>query len=324
MPGGENVSSERLAESAFRDAFEKHRPQLLRHCYRMMGSFTDAEDAIQEVLAKAWAARGSYVPTAPILHWLMRIATTTCLKALASRKTRSLPQLTTRPLDAGGVYEQSEPDTWVTPAPDSLMFKSPDEATEVRESVAIAFIALLQRLPPKQRAALLLKDVVGWSAEEIAEALELSTSAVNSALHRARETIGAQPKTHAEEPPPEFLQQYIRAWETRDVHGLVALLKNDVVLAMPPWATWVRGAENVRAFYEVPSREEAWRKGFSGMLTRANGCPAIVWYRPESDGVFRPHRLELIRFADGLIAESIHFVGPEYRKGFDIPAEMHR
>jgi RNA polymerase sigma-70 factor (ECF subfamily) len=305
----------------FREAFAQHRPELLRHCYRMMGSFADAEDVVQDVLLKAWRARESYVPEAPIVHWLMRIATTTSLTALAGRGKRGLPQLDGARLEIGGQIEELEATSWVAPAPDAQLFRGPAEAAEARESVAIAFIALLQRLPPKQRAVLLLKDVVGWSSEEIASALELSISSVNSALHRARETMAARPPVRSTEPPPELLQRYVRSWEAHDLDSLVALLKSDVVLAMPPISCWVEGADAVRRFFQLPRFEAGWSKGFLGSLTRANGLPAIAWYAPGPDGTFQHHRLELVRFVEGSIAESIHFIGPHYLRGFDIPAE---
>src|SRR5262249_52538283 len=151
----------------------------------------------------------------------------------------------------------------------------PARAAEAREQVALAFIALLQRLPPKQRAVLLLKDVVGWPAEEIASALDLTVSSVNSALHRARETVAAgavdERELHAahEEPPPEVLAAYLRSWETRDVDTLVALLRNDVVFAMPPHATWFRGADAVRTFLVTPRFGTFWTRRLRITQTRA-------------------------------------------------------
>src|SRR5262249_36644998 len=152
-----------------------------------------------------------------------------CLDALAHRSTRALPQLDREPAALGTPLEELEAATWVTPAPDARLYADPARAAEAREDVALAFIALLQRLPPRQRAVLLLKDVVAWSAEEIAAALELSVGAVSSALHRARETVAARPRGPVEEPPPDVLSAYLRSWETRDLDSLVALLRHDVV-----------------------------------------------------------------------------------------------
>ena len=158
------------------DTFAEHRPALLRHCYRMLGSFEEAEDVVQDVLLRAWRSRDSYAGDAPVAHWLMRIATNACLNALTRSRPRALPQLDREP-DAP--LAEREVATWVTPAPDARLFPDPARAAEAREEVALAFIALLQRLPPKQRAVLLLKDVVGWPAEEIASALTLTVSSVN-------------------------------------------------------------------------------------------------------------------------------------------------
>src|SRR5215471_15854735 len=141
----------------FRGSFAKHRPDLLRHCYRMLGSFADAEDMVQDVLLKAWRARQTYAADAPLLHWLMRIATNACLTALVRRHARGLPQLDRDPVEVGTPIEELEAATWVTPAPAAQLFPGPDRAAAAREDVAIAFIALLPRLPPNQRAVLLLK-----------------------------------------------------------------------------------------------------------------------------------------------------------------------
>jgi len=200
----------------------------------------------------------------------------------------------------------------------------PDRTVEARESVAVAFIALLQRLPPKQRAVLLLKDVLGWPSEEIASSLELSVSSVSSALHRARETIATHPSERHSDPKPETLREYIRTWEEHDLDGLVALLKNDVILAMPPLSTWVEGAEAVRQFYRLPVFEAVWSKGMLGTLTQANGQPAIAWFLGTLDGKFGRHSLEVLRVDGGSIAESIHFIGSHNLWGFDIPDERQR
>jgi RNA polymerase sigma-70 factor, ECF subfamily len=298
------------------DAFVEHRPALLRHCYRMLGSFEEAEDVVQEVLLRAWRSRDTYAGDAPVGHWLMRIATNACLNALTRGGPRLLPQLDH---DPDAPLAELEVATWVTPAPDAQLFPDPARATEAREEVALAFIALLQRLPPKQRAALLLKDVVGWPAEEIAAALELTISSVQSALHRARETVAARPLGPSEEPAPELLAAYLRSWETRDLDSLVALLRNDVVFAMPPHATWFRGAEAVRAFLQRPPFSDRWARGLRATLTRANGLPALAWYSPDDGGVSRLHSIQVVRFDDGRAAEVTSFIGARYLHGFDLP-----
>jgi RNA polymerase sigma-70 factor (ECF subfamily) len=287
----------------------------------MMGSYADAEDAVQDVLLKAWRARESYVPNVPMVHWLMRIGTTTCLTALAARSARGLPQLDGRPLAPGDALERLEPSRFVTPAPDVQLFRTPAEAAEARENVALAFVALLQRLPAKQRAVLLLKDVVGWSSEEIAEVLELTPGAVSSALHRARETLGGRPRGGGEDPSPQVLRDYVRSWEAQDVDSLVGLLKSEVVLAMPPFSCWVYGVEAVRGFLEKLRLGSFWSNGVLGTPTRANGSQAIAWYVRGPDGRYAPHSLEVVRFDGDRVAETTHFIGGQHHAGFDVPPE---
>ena len=306
------------------DAFAEHRPALLRHCYRMLGSFEEAEDVVQDVLLRAWRSRDTYAGDAPLPHWLMRIATNACLNVLARERPRALPQLDRGPAAAGTPIEALEAATWVTPGPDARLFPDPARAAEAREEVALAFIALLQRLPPKQRAVLLLKDVVGWSAEEIASALGLTVSSANSALHRARETVAARPRGPIEDPSPEVLGAYVRSWETRDLESLVALLRKDVVFAMPPHATWFRGADAVRAFLQTPRFAAFWSRGLRTTHTRANGLPAVAWYAAGPQGIHRLHSIQVMRFEDGSLAEATNFIGAHYLGGFDLPATLPR
>jgi RNA polymerase sigma-70 factor (ECF subfamily) len=306
-------------------AFDEHRPALLRHCYRMLGAFADAEDVVQDVLLRAWRSRDTYAGDAPIGHWLMRIATNTCLNALNRRVPRRLPQLEREATPAWTGSEELQASVWVTPAPDARLFPDPAGAAEAREQVALAFIALLQRLPPKQRAALLLKDVVGWSAEDTAAALELSVPAVSSALHRARETMAAHRRAPADEPSPEVLAAYVRSWETRDLDGLVALLREEVIFAMPPHAIWLRGRDAVRGFLQSPRFSAFWARGLRATPTRASGLPALAWYSGgDEDGEPRLHSIHVMRFEGGALAEAINFIGPHYLRGFDLPLTLRR
>jgi RNA polymerase sigma-70 factor, ECF subfamily len=315
MSAGQDIAS----APVLGEAFAEHRPALLRHCYRMLGAFEEAEDVVQDVLLRAWRARDTYAGDAPLSHWLMRIATNACLNVLTRVRPRALPQLDRDPVSVGTPMAELEAATWVTPAPDARLYPDPAGTTEAREEVALAFIALLQRLPPRQRAALLLKDVVGWTAEEIAVALELTVPSVNSALHRARETVAARPRGPVEDPAPELLAAYLRSWETRDLESLVALLREDVVFAMPPHGAWFRGAEAVRAFLQVPPFSLRWARGLRGTLTRANCLPALVWYSPDDTGVQRLHSIQIVRFEDGRAAEVTSFIGARYLRGFDLP-----
>lgn len=302
----------------FPEELAVHRPALLRHCYRMLGSFADAEDLVQDVLLRAWRARDTYAGEVPLEHWLFRIATNACLNELARRKRRGLPQLDRTAAHPTDPLEAVESADWLTPAPDAKLFEGPARELETRESVALAFLALLQRLTPRQRAVLLLKDVVGWSAEEIATALELSLGSVNSALYRARETVATRPLAPADDPPPDVLRAYIQSWEARDVETLVSLLRDDVIFAMPPYANWLRGAGAVAQFTEMPALAASWAKGFRVRETRANGQAALVFYRP-TDDAYRPSDVQLVRFVDGQLAEATTFFGVAYLRGFDVP-----
>ena len=300
----------------FRETLAAHRPDLLRHCYRMLGSFADAEDVVQDVLLSAWNARASYAGDAPVGHWLMRIATNACLNALASKRRRVLPQEVRAPSSAVAAIETLELAEWLGPAPDAQLFGAA-HVLEARESVALAFIALLQRLPPKQRAVLLLKDVVGWSAEEIAAALELSVSAVNSALHRARETVQAPAKESPREPEPDVVRAYIRSWEAHDVDALVSLLREDVVFAMPPHTTWFDHRASLERFLRESKFSERWASGFRVLETRANGRPAFAFFHAG-----RRSSIQVLDFHDGKVAQILVFIGEPYFRGFDVPETL--
>jgi RNA polymerase sigma-70 factor (ECF subfamily) len=289
----------------------------------MVGSHAEAEDLVQDALERAWKARESYRGEAPLRRWLFTIATNTCLNALARRRRLSLPQLDRGPSAGDFVPGEVEPERYITPAPDARLFPGPEELSESRESVALAFIALLQRVPPKQRAALLMKDVLGWPAEEIAEALELSVASVNSALHRSRQAI-AREDASTDEPPIETLQSFVRAWENRDLDGLVALLRDDVALAMPPNEMWFRGVDAVGRFFQSPRFMAFWSAGIRLLQTRANGLPAFAFYWRSEDGTYKQRSLMVARFVGGRAAELTVFVGSSYFPLFDLPLTLGR
>ncbi|HEX4385521.1 MAG TPA: RNA polymerase subunit sigma-70 [Myxococcales bacterium] len=299
------------------DELEAQRPQLLRHCYRMLGSFADAEDLVEETLMKARASSRARLP-------LLRIATNGCLDFLKKHHHLHLPQRESEPaaiVDAYGTLEETH---WLTPAPDAKLFTSQAEAAGKRESVALAFIALLQHLPPKPRAVLLLRDIAGWPAAEVAQSLALSVPAVNSALHRARRSLKGADETAAkdQEPDPELLRAYVRSWEEHDVQGLVALLRKEVVFAMPPHALWFRVARTVARFVQT-GRFEPWSSGLRVRLTRANGCPALAFYL-RSDRTYKLHSLQLVRFSRGQVAEAVTFIGAHYLRGFQLPRTISK
>src|SRR5262252_4448331 len=246
---------------AFQRLVEPYRPELRLHCYRMLGTIDDAEDLVQETFLRAWRAVDRFEGRASVRSWLYRIATNACLNALASRARarRVLPEAVG---PQAVEMPRGEPATeipWLEPYPDAALEGVPDTAPgpdaryEMREAVQLAFVAAIQHLSPRQRAVLLLRDVRGWSAAETAGLLDSSATSVNSALLRARATIerrfpdgrpGALPPQ--DERQRELLDRYVRVWDAADVDGLVALLREDAVIAMPPWPHWYRGHEAIR------------------------------------------------------------------------------
>ena len=289
----------------------------------MVGSHAEAEDLLQDALERAWKARASYRAEASLKRWLFTIATNVCLNALAKRKRRSLPQLESEPTRGEFTPGELELERFITPAPDARLFPDAEELSESRATVALAFVALLQRLAPKQRAVVLMKDVLGWPAEEVAAALGLSVASVNSALHRGRKAVAREEAAH-QEPSPETLRSFVSAWETRDVDGLVALLRDDITLAMPPYAIWFRGVDDVVGFFRSPRFSAFWVGGLRVLETRANGLPAFAFYRRLEDGTFQQRALMVARFVETLAAELTVFVGPSYFSGFDLPLTLGR
>jgi RNA polymerase sigma-70 factor, ECF subfamily len=277
-------------ETAYERLVEPHRRELHAHCYRMLGSVHDADDALQDALLRAWRGLDRFEGRSSLRSWLYRIATNTCLDVIKRRPKRVLPIDHAPPSDPrGDVAEPAVETVWVEPYPDERLgladgYAAPEARYEQRESVELAFIAALQHLPATQRAVLILREVLGFSAREVAEVLDTTTASVNSALQRARaaadrrlpeQSQQATLRTLGDERVRELVERYVDAWERGDVDGVVAMLAADASFSMPPGATWFRGREAIAAF--LPRGPLAMRRRF--LPVRANGQLAFGTYR---------------------------------------------
>ncbi len=327
------------AQSGDPQAFEAlaapHRRPLLAHCYRFFASVEDAEDLVQETMLRAWRGLDSYQRQAPFRAWLYKIATHACLDALEARRRRAMPYALYppgRPLDPLPA-PLTAPD-WIEPYPDDWLDQgtdsSPEAVYDARESITFAFLAALQHLSGRQRAVLILRDVLGWQASETAETLGMTAAAVNSALQRARAALktvspAAEAPTPAAQPGlSDLLARYVASWEAGDAHGLVALLRSDAALTMPPFPLWLRGRADICAFLEhnilLPGQGQVFRL----LAARANACPAFGVYRRGAGGLFRPEALQSLGLQDGLVVEINDFITsqPEFFARFGLPAEL--
>ena len=321
---------------AFQRLAEPYRRELQLHCYRMLGSVQDAEDLVQETFLRAWRGFAAFEGRSSFRNWLYRIATNACLNALASRAVarRLLPEALGPPAGSPPEGAPASDVAWLEPYPDALMEGVPDAAPgpearyEMHEAVQLAFVAAIQHLPPRQRAVLLLHDVLGWSASETAGLLESTVASVNSALQRARATLelrqpggrrGAQPQP--DERQRALLERYVRTWEDRDLDGFVALLREDVVLAMPPWPQWYLGRAAVR---EVFAR--VWRGArFRIVLTAANRQPALAMYaRGGSEPEWEAHAIQVLSFRGDAVATLTTFRDPRLFTRFGLPDVLDR
>jgi RNA polymerase sigma-70 factor (ECF subfamily) len=297
------------------------------HSYRMMGSLHEAEDLVQEAYLRAWRSFEHFDGGA-FRAWMYRIATNACLNALASRKhaERLLPDQVGPASEPKPLGAPANDVPWLEPYPDSALagllgeVPTPEARYSSREDVQLAFVAGLQRLPPRQRAALMLCDVLGWSAAEAATLLDGSTASINSALQRARETLSRQPTTEAPRPDSELLERYMRAWEGHDIDGFAALLKEDATVVMPPWAQWLDGREAIRAFFGA-----AWRTcgGLRLVPTAANGQPAFAVYEQSTaDGKWHALSVHVLTLAGGAISRSTMFVEGRIVEAFGLPSVL--
>jgi RNA polymerase sigma-70 factor (ECF subfamily) len=303
---------------------EPFRGELIAYGYRMLGSVDDAEDVVQDVYLDAWRAYDRFEGRSSLRTWLYRIATRAFVKALERKKRRPLPSDLHAPAaDPTARVQAGDPElTWLQPAPDSLLTATTsDPATVVaaRETMRLAFVAALQPLPPRQRAVLILRDVLGWSAAEVAALLDLSVAAVNSALQRARARLpahGDSPAQPSEERQRQLLDRYVAAFQNADVDELVAVLTEDALYEMPPFLTWFQGSAAIGAFLGPRMR------GFGNtpvIRTSANGQPAVALYPPTANGQHRLHALHVLTFATQGVGRVVAFMDIDALRRFDLP-----
>ena len=293
----------------------EHRRELTGYCYRMLGSSFDAEDAVQETMVRAWRAFEGFEGRSAVRSWLYRIATNVCLDTLTGRQRRALP------MDlAGDPYPPVEaslsgkrPSTaWVEPVLDRQVLPDdadPAERAVLRESIRLAFVSALQMLPPRQRAVLLLREVLRWKAEEVAQLLDSTVASVNSALQRARATMaengGRLDPQPLDDESSALLARYVDAFERYDVDGLVRLLREDATQHMPPFEMWLRGRDDIGTWMLGPG---AACRGSRVMATTANGAPAVAQWRPDGQGGFAPWALHVLEVEDGQVAHISSFL----------------
>jgi RNA polymerase sigma-70 factor, ECF subfamily len=317
-------------EEAFRRLVGTYRTELHAHCYRMLGSIHDADDAFQEMLVRAWRGLPQFSGPRLVRPWLYRIATNVCLDTLARQARRGLP------IDHGAPAGRDEAlgdpvaePVWVEPYPDQRLglpdgYTAPEARYEQREAVELAFIAALQHLPATQRAVLILRDVLGFSARETADSLETTVASVNSALQRARKTAGERIPARSQQATlralgdpqvREIVERYIEAWERGDVDAIAALLADDAIFSMPPYPMWWRGGAVIAAFGAEPVHRY--------VATRANGQLASAAYRWDpATGAYVAEALEILTFEGARVKQMTAFMTPEIFPRFGLPAEL--
>jgi RNA polymerase sigma-70 factor (ECF subfamily) len=318
------VSAVGATDAIEAEQLERYRRELTGYCYRMLGSIHEAEDAVQDTMLRAWRALATFEDRAGLRPWLYRIATNVCLDMLKHRSRRALPMDVAPVATSEARVGDGRPETtWIQPAPDSLILPPDDDPAEravSRESVRLAFIAALQHLAPRQRAVLILRDVLRWRAEEVAMLLETSADAVNSALRRARGALA----TVEDEPAPgqpseadrQLLTAYVDAFHRHDVDALVALLRDDAIIEMPPFDLWLRGRDDIRHWLIAVDALS------DHLLTpvNANGSPAAAVYRPQTPGgpptAFAIHVLDVV---GGRISAIHSFIDPTLFEPFGLP-----
>jgi RNA polymerase sigma-70 factor (ECF subfamily) len=307
---------------------EAYRRELTGYCYRMLGSGFDAEDAVQETMVRAWRSIDKLSERAALRSWLYRIATNVCYDMLQGTQRRARPMDLASPATADSALDAGLPqEAWVQPVPDARVLApegDPAELAAAKETLRLAFVAALQHLPPKQRAVLILREVLRWQASEVAELLDTSVASVNSALQRARATLDeldleASGPAAVDDDKQEFLARYVEAFERYDIGELVQLLHKDVTFNMPPFELWLQGPEQVRKWMLGPGIGCA---NARLRVTSANGCPAVGIYKTTDGRVWEPFNIAVLDVANGGIAGITHFIYPELFPVFGLPTRI--
>lgn len=318
------MSGVAVAEATMTE-LEQYRTELVGYCYRMLGSAFDADDAVQETLVRAWQRLDQFEGRSSLRTWLYRIANNVCLDTLRARQRRALPMDLSSPVPSTTPpVEQLPETTWIEPIPDSDLARDPADRAVLQESIRLAFVAALQHLPPRQRAVLILREVLAWQATEVAELLDTTVVSVNSALQRARATLASSNPTDStariDEADQALLARYVEAFEAYDIDRLVSLLHEDASISMPPYSMWLQGLADLRGWYLGYG---IGCKGSRLVPIAANGSPAFGQYRPSGPGGrHEPWSIQVLELSAGRIAHVHHFLDPRLFERFGLPAHL--
>ena len=317
-----------LAVAGLDRAFTDYRRELTGYCYRMLGSLHEAEDAVQETFLRAWRSAETFEGRGALRSWLYTIATNVCMTMLDGRRRRALPMDLAAPAATTATLGPAvSAEAWVQPVPDRLVLGEDADPAEVavsRDTIRLAFVAALQHLPPRQRAVLILRDVLRWQAGEVAELLDVSAISVNGLLRRARATLAARdlsapgPRATTQR-ERELLAGYVAAFERSDVAALVSLLRDDAVFSMPPFTLWLRGAQTIGPWLVANQCAEA-----VVVRTNANGGAAFGLYMPTSDGDLEAFAIQLLELTDAGISAIHTFLDVDLFADFELPLRVRR
>jgi RNA polymerase sigma-70 factor (ECF subfamily) len=305
---------------------ERHRRELTGYCYRMLGSAFEADDAVQDTMVKAWKGIDGFEGRSAVRSWLYRIATNVCLDMLRGRQRRARPMDLGPSSAANAFHGATLPESaWVEPIPDRRVL--PDDPAEVattKETIRLAFVTALQHLPARQRAVLILREVLRWPATDVADLLGTSVASVNSALQRARATLASKAPDADEERPvdgedQQLIAHYVDAFERYDIDRLVTLLHEDVVMSMPPFNFWLRGPSEMHRFFQGPG---CGCRGSRLVATSANGCAAFGSYRPDGKGGHTPWALQVIEVSGDRIVGHHNFLDTDLFAVFGLPSHL--